>query len=110
MRTPVRAVLCLVLWILACAAPRAPAQSPAEPRTSAKFSGPLREPPDRAADALHLKLEIVFDWEKKELAGKATHTLRALEDRLTAITLDAVNLQVSAVSGPDGAALRYESR
>ncbi len=80
------------------------------PRISPKFSGERREPPDRGADALHLKLEVEFDWEKREVAGKAHHTFRALEDGLRRIRLDAVKLHVLKVEGPSGEKLEFESR
>ncbi len=79
------------------------------PRVSPKFSGERREPPDRGADALHLKLEVEFDWEKREVAGKAHHTFRVLESGLRSIRLDAVKLHVIKVEGPGGEKLEFES-
>jgi aminopeptidase N len=107
MTTLRRLALSLVLFSTAWALAQS---SPEPPRTSPKFSAAFREPPDREADALHLRLEVAFDWEKKEVAGKVTHTFRALRDGLRSITLDAVRIQVLRVLGPGGSLLAFESR
>ncbi|MBI4583980.1 MAG: DUF3458 domain-containing protein [Planctomycetes bacterium] len=86
------------------------AQELGKPRKGAdKFNGPPREPPDRPADALHLKLEVAFDWDKEEVAGKATHTLRSFRKNLSRITLDGVELDVQRVTDREGRPLGFET-
>src|SRR5574341_1938891 len=107
MRNPPRLALCAVLAAWSCLLAPAWAQSP---KTSPKFSGPPHEPPDREADALHLRLEVSFDWDRKEVTGKAQHAFRSLADGLRALSLDAVDIQVLKATAKDGAALSFETR
>jgi len=94
---------------IACAVWARAQDHPAPPGTSPKFSGPLREPPDRPADALHLKLRVTLDWEKREVAGTVSHSFRALRN-LRSLTLDSVGIHVLQVTTPGGKALKFESQ
>ena len=62
-----------------------------------------RWPRDRVCDIKHVKLELVLDVESKGLRGVATHTLTPINDNLTAVELDAAELQIDSVElCPDG--------
>ncbi len=77
-------------------------------KISEKFQGARREPPDRVADALHLRLEVSFDWERSEVDGRVTHTFRSFEDDLREITLDSVDIDVERVTDGRGRPLEHE--
>ena len=64
----------------------------AAPGTRTHFVG------DRPARLQHVRLEWDLDLARKRLSGTATLTLIARRDRLTALTFDAVELDVEAVT------------
>lgn len=81
----------------------------ADRKTSPRFEAPLREPPDRSVDALHLRLEVAFDWDRRQVRGKVSHRLRSLRDDLKEVELDAVRIDVSRVVDGEGRTLEHES-
>ena len=74
----------------------------AAPGTRTNFVG------DRPARLQHVRLEWDLDLAGKRLSGIATLTLIARRDRLTALTLDAVELDVEAVT-VDGRAAGFDN-
>ncbi|MBI3467109.1 MAG: DUF3458 domain-containing protein [Planctomycetes bacterium] len=81
--------------------------------------GPFVEPPHsvrtRSFDVRHLRLDLTFDWDRRELRGRATHWLKPFA-RTRTVELDAVDLGVERVSlesdGPQTTSkdLRFEQR
>ena len=49
-------------------------------------------PRDRAVDIRHIRLEIALDFERKRIAGSATHRLIAIADDLKGLEFDATEL------------------
>mgnify|MGYP001599085851 CR=1 FL=1 len=62
--------------------------------------------PDRAVDIEHYKIALDLDVERRRLAGTCSVTLSPIAPDVRSITLDAVELDISAVRS-DGAALRF---
>src|SRR5215472_9314170 len=54
-------------------------------------------PRDRAADIKHIQLEVTLDFDRKRIAGTATHRLAAIVDDLTHLEFDATELDIEAV-------------
>ena len=54
-------------------------------------------PRDRVCDLRHTKLEIALDVEERRISGVASHTLSPINDGLTSLELDAVELDVTGV-------------
>ncbi len=65
--------------------------------------------PERTFDIIHLKLEPTIDILDGRIDGIATTTLSPINDGLTSITFDAVDLQVSDVTNGSGLALEYRT-
>jgi aminopeptidase N len=63
---------------------------------------------DRPARLEHVRLEWELDLEGKRLSGTATLTLIARRDRLTALTFDAVELDIESVT-VDGSAAAFDN-
>lgn len=66
--------------------------------------------PDRHFEARHLRLELSFDHERGEISGSAALTLRPFADNFTSFTLDASELNITAVKlrGDGDRALAFE--
>src|SRR5690349_17889805 len=62
---------------------------------------------DKVVKVKHVRLDVALDFEKRRIDGTATTTLAALLDGLRSITLDAVELEVKAVTDGAGAALPF---
>ncbi|HEX3530621.1 MAG TPA: M1 family metallopeptidase [Thermoanaerobaculia bacterium] len=73
----------------------------APPATPAQTFSPPEEPrhymPERGYDLRHLRLDLAFDWEKKEVSGTATNTLAPLRSGLDHLEFHAVDLVVTRV-------------
>ena len=69
----------------------------------------LRYGPDKTVDVLHIDLHLTPDLENASLAGVCTTRVRALDERVTDLTLDAVDLRVTSVER-DGKPLRFAQR
>ena len=66
--------------------------------------------PDKVVDVLHIDLRLRPDLEAKRLDAVCTTTVRAIEDGVALLALDAVDLEVvSVVRTDDGRALAYRS-
>ena len=63
--------------------------------------------PDRVCDTRHVKLELTLDVKNRRLRGTASHIMSPINDGLTRVELDAVELQVSSVRLSDGTPLEY---
>jgi aminopeptidase N len=55
-------------------------------------------PRDRVVDVVHIKIDIKLDVPNKAVAGTATHTVAPLNDGARWLELDAVDMQISAVT------------
>jgi aminopeptidase N len=56
----------------------------------------------RDYDALHYRLALVFDDKDRSYRGQTTVTLASLKDGLERLILDAENIEVTGIAGPDG--------
>ncbi|MEA2665631.1 MAG: aminopeptidase, partial [Candidatus Eremiobacteraeota bacterium] len=65
--------------------------------------------PDKLVDVLHIDLHLRPDLAAKRLDGVTTTTVRAIEDGVARLVLDAVDLDVRAVRRADGTALPFRS-
>ena len=65
--------------------------------------------PDKCVDVLHIDLHLRPDLAAKRLDGVTTTTVRAIEDGVARLVLDAVDLDVRAVRRADGTALPFRS-
>jgi len=72
------------------------------------YRRPVKLEPDRDFDALHYKLMLDVDIQKKQLTGQNTITLTPLRSNLNVVTLDAVSLVVSDVLDSKGLPLSYK--
>ena len=83
--------------------------------------GPFTQPPrsvrSRDFDQQHLRLELAFDWDKRQVRGRAVHTLQPYK-ALRSITFDAAEMKISSVAAVSGKtdekatrrALKYQSK
>lgn len=55
-------------------------------------------PRSRTYDLEHVKVELAFDWEKKELAGTATLRLAPINDGLERVDVDAAEMTIESVT------------
>jgi aminopeptidase N len=66
--------------------------------------------PDRSVDVLHIALDLRPDIDRRRLDARCTTTVRAIEDGVSRLELDAVDLQIAAVVRVEGgAALPFRS-
>ncbi|HXE76212.1 MAG TPA: M1 family aminopeptidase [Candidatus Xenobia bacterium] len=98
------AVLLFSLLVAVWLAPPLAAQTTTFEEQAAKLRPPFGDPRaahhwprTRTYDVQHVKLEVSFDWEKKEVAGTATLTVAALNDGLRHVTLDAAEMKIESV-------------
>ncbi len=68
----------------------------------------LQSERSRSYDALHYRIAIRLDLERKSFEGEATITLKSLRDGLDAVVLDAEEFTVSKVVSDWGEPLRFE--
>ena len=64
-------------------------------------------PRDRVCRVTHTKLVLDVDVDNQQISGCASHTLTPIDDGLTSLELDAVELDISGVKLSDGAILSY---
>ena len=64
----------------------------------------LQYGPDKVVDVLHIHLELRPDIERRRLDAHCTTTVQAIEDEVSRLVLDAVDLQVHAVRRDGGGA------
>jgi aminopeptidase N len=82
-----------------------------EPSAHREFALPgatLRYGPDKTVDVVHIDLYLEPDLERKHLDGVCTTTVRALDERVSLLTLDAVDLEISSVER-SGKPLQFSS-
>ncbi len=65
--------------------------------------------PDKAVDVLHIDLQLRPDLERHRLDGICTTRVRAIEDGVHRLVLDAVDLDVRAVRDDEGRAIPFRS-
>ena len=65
--------------------------------------------PDKTVDVLHIDLRLSPDIERERMDGVCTTTVRAIEDPVDRLVLDAVDLDIRSVTASDGRALTYRS-
>lgn len=63
---------------------------------------------DRAAAIRHIRLEVALDFERKSIAGTATHRIAAIADGLDHIEFDAAEMEIRAVRA-GGEPCRFET-
>jgi aminopeptidase N len=66
-----------------------------------------RYPRDRVVDIKHVRLDVSLDLDNKRIAGRVAHTFTPLNDGLTALDLDAVELVIGSVTSASGVALAH---
>lgn len=71
------------------------------------YQRPVTLEPDRDFDALHYRLKLDVDIDRKQLTGQNTVTLTPLRSNLNTVTLDAVSLLVTDVLDSKGFPLSY---
>jgi aminopeptidase N len=76
--------------------------------------GPFTEPPrsvrSRAFDARHVRVELTFNWDRREVRGRAVHELVPYA-AVTRIELDAADMKIAGVAlAGDGKKLDFEHR
>ena len=86
------------------------APKPDELKTPEEFELPRYNPSaKRTVDLLHTRLDLRFDWEKEQVLGKATLTLRPYFHPIDRVVLDAKNFELHAVRFADRSEpLRYD--
>jgi aminopeptidase N len=65
--------------------------------------------PDKQVDVVHIDLQLEPDLDAKTLAGVCTTTVTAIEERVTSLRLDAIDLIVLAVRDAGGKPLAFRS-
>jgi aminopeptidase N len=65
-------------------------------------------PRDRVADIRHVRLDIALDLDSKRISGSVAHTLTPLNEGLSTLELDAVELQVQDVRDSKGSQLKHQ--
>ncbi|MCI4398397.1 MAG: HEAT repeat domain-containing protein, partial [Acidobacteria bacterium] len=67
-----------------------------------------RYAPDKAADILHIKLEVAFDLPAKAVIGRCTTSFSPLSEGLSKLELDCAELTVDAVADGEGRRLAFD--
>ena len=65
--------------------------------------------PDKTVDVEHIDLQLTPDFERRRLDAVCTTTVRALDEPVSMLSLDAVDLEIASVER-DGKALRFTPR
>lgn len=63
---------------------------------------------DRVADIRHTRLDIALDFDRKTVSGSVTHTFTPINDGLTRITFDAVEMAIKGVRTAEGNELAFD--
>lgn len=63
---------------------------------------------DRVVDIRHTRLELALDFERKAIAGSVTHLCAPINDGLTRVTFDAVEMSIEGVRDASGRALAFD--
>ena len=78
--------------------------SPFDPTTAA-----AHYPPDLGLEPIHLNIDLTIDIAAQRAAGVVTHTVVARRAQMRTLTLDAVDLTVSAIVDADGRELTWRN-
>lgn len=85
------------------------AEKPANLKTPEEFSLPRYNPSHtRVNDLIHTRLDVKFDWEKEQVLGKATLTLKPYFYPTRYAVLDAKGFEFHKVQLENGKELEYE--
>lgn len=91
----------LFLLLNACTEKAKPGESIADAEAKKeriKKQSPLQIPEPVLIDILHTTLNLSFDWEKQEVIGKATLTIKPFNDGLRKFYLDAKGMEILNIS------------
>ena len=66
-----------------------------------------RYPRDRQVEMKHARLDIRLDLDEKRVAGSVAHTFSPVNDGVSSLDLDAVELEIDAVELADGIPLQF---
>ena len=66
--------------------------------------------PDKTVDVEHIHLHLIPDLDAHSLEGECTTTVRALDEAVTELALDAVDLEIKSCAGLDGLKTSYTRR
>src|SRR5215471_9646630 len=64
--------------------------------------------PDRPCDVVHIALTLQLDIAQQSLRGICATTVRTVQEAVSSVTLDAVDLQIVQVRQADGTSLPYD--
>jgi aminopeptidase N len=64
--------------------------------------------PDRPCDIVHIAMTLQLDLAQQSLRGTCATTVRAVQEAVSGLTLDAVDLQIAQVRQAGGATLPYD--
>jgi len=70
--------------------------------------GEPHSPRARTYDLQHQVVHVRFDWDRHAVEGTTTLTLAALDSAISTVSLDAVGMTFSQVTGAGGRALRHD--
>ncbi|MDQ6831517.1 MAG: HEAT repeat domain-containing protein [Gemmatimonadota bacterium] len=62
----------------------------------------------RSYDLQHQIVRIAFDWTRHAVIGQTTLTVAPLDSAITVVALDAVEMKIGGVRGPDSRKLTYD--
>src|SRR5438067_532394 len=68
-----------------------------------------RYAPDRAFDTVHVAIDLKIDFRSRSAAGTCRTVIRAFQDKLRQIELDAVDLRIAATT-VDGHRVRHKHK
>jgi aminopeptidase N len=74
------------------------------------YKRPVQAERSRDFDAIHYKVTLIVDLDKKMIAGENQITLAPLNDNFDRVVLDAEHLVVSSVNNIDGKELKFEQK
>ena len=66
-----------------------------------------RYPRDRVVDMKHIRLDINLDLDQKRISGSVTHTFSPVNEGVSSLDLDAVELDITGVELADGIPLNF---
>jgi aminopeptidase N len=66
--------------------------------------------PDKTVDVEHIHLHLLPDLKRHSLEGECTTTVRALDEDVAELALDAVDLEITGASGLDGQNVTFSRR
>ena len=67
--------------------------------SGAESTGDIKYAPDRKVDIEHVAIDVTPDFEKRTVRGEVTLTFKPIAKPLDELRLDAVDLEISEVTG-----------